>query len=108
MPVYVDELQTYPDSMIKPAARRYGFTWCHMTADSLPELLAMARKLKLSPAHIQRGGSLKLIHFDLVPSKRVLAIRYGAIEQTAQEMIQREYAKAEREFSGKAAEDGTD
>lgn len=88
MSVYVDEIQEYPDYMIKPEAKRYGNRWCLLTADSVSELLLMARKLKLSPNYIQRSTS-GIVHFDLVPSKRKQAIKLGAIEITAKEMVKR-------------------
>lgn len=87
MAVYVDAIQEYPVDLISPAAQRFGTRWCHMTADTPRELLDMARKLKLSPAYLQRGGSRKILHFDLVPSKRAQAIRFGAVEITGAEMI---------------------
>lgn len=95
MSVYVDELQEYPESMIKPAARRYGNRWCHLTADSTRELFDMACKLRLSPNYIQRSSS-GVVHFDLVPSKRALAIKLGAIEISAQEMVKMEWQKKSR------------
>lgn len=92
MSVYVDELQEYPESMIKPVARRYGNRWCHLVADSTRELFDMARKLRLSPNYIQRSSS-GVVHFDLVPSKRKLAIKLGAIEIKSAEMIEIERRK---------------
>ena len=89
MAVYVDPIQEYPLEFVAPAARRYGRYWCHMTADTPAELMAMARRLRLSPAYLQRGGSQQIMHFDLTPSKRAAAIRLGAIQITAKETIAR-------------------
>ena len=86
MTCYVDDLQNYPPESIKPAARRYGTRWCHMTADTLPELLAMAQQLKLAPAWIQTSSN-GIRHVDLVPSKRAQAIRLGAQVITTKDMI---------------------
>lgn len=71
--VYVDALRAHPVAAIQPAARRYGQRWCHMIADTDDELHEMADKLGMRRAWFQGD------HYDLVPSKRGLAIRFGAI-----------------------------
>jgi hypothetical protein len=83
--VYVDEVRLYPVEAIKPAARRFGARWCHMTADTLPELHAMARRLGLTPTSFQADA--RYPHYDLVPSKRTLAIRAGAQEVKALDVV---------------------
>lgn len=52
---------------------------CHMYADTLDELHAMAARIGMRRAWFQDHRMLK--HYDLVPSKRALAIQYGAMEQ---------------------------
>jgi hypothetical protein len=80
--IVVDELRTYPPEAIKPAARRYGNRWCHMLTDgSKEELHAFAAKLGLSRSSFQEHATLW--HYDLVPSKRLLALRLGAQEVPA-------------------------
>ena len=50
---------------------------CHLLADSLDELHAMAQAIGLKREWFQDKRSGK--HYDLVPSKRDLAIARGAI-----------------------------
>lgn len=79
MPVYVDAL--------------IDFGWklgpsCHMTADTLEELHALADKIGLKRSWFQ-PGEVSLPHYDLVESKRKLAIANGAIELTRREAVER-------------------
>jgi hypothetical protein len=67
MPVYVDN-----------AGATYGrMKMCHMVADSVAELLAMADKIGVARRWFQLGSHP---HFDIALSKRKLAIGFGAIE----------------------------
>lgn len=50
---------------------------CHMIADTEQELVAFAKQIGLKPEWIQRK---RLLHFDLTASKRMVAIKKGAIE----------------------------
>lgn len=84
MSVYVDEVTTWPTNVIQPAARRYGNRWCHMTADTLEELHAMARQIGHRRAWFQNG---RWPHYDLVPSRRALAIKHGAKEVNSSERM---------------------
>ncbi len=52
---------------------------CHMFADSLDELHAMACKVGLKRAWFQLGSAP---HYDLTESRRRSAVRYGAVELT--------------------------
>lgn len=65
MPVYVDGLVKY----------RSG-NWCHMWADSLPELHDMAMQIGLRPEWFQNREGFP--HYDLRAPKRLLALRRGA------------------------------
>jgi hypothetical protein len=80
MGVYVDEVREYPEHMIKEAARRFGNKWSHMTADTEAELHEMARKIGLRREwcsdHTQPDS--RTLHYDLIPSKRRLALANGA------------------------------
>lgn len=59
MSVYVD------DSMILWRGKR----WCHLYADSLPELEAFARKIGLRPEWLQNAdGKTGLPHYDVTGS----------------------------------------
>lgn len=57
---------------------------CHMMStlpgkEGLIELISFARRLSLKPGWIQYPNT-DLQHFDLTESKRLLAVRLGAIE----------------------------
>lgn len=74
----MDEPKRYPASAMRPDARRHrNRAWCHMTADTLEELHAMARRIGHKRSWFQDG---RWPHYDLVESKRRLAVRYGAVE----------------------------
>lgn len=93
MTVYVDALRSYPKAAIKPAARRHGATWCHMATDGdAEELHLLAERIGLRRAWYQVGSTP---HYDLIPSKRALAIRAGAVPVTSRELVRR--CKRERE-----------
>ena len=71
MAVYVDDMRS-----------RFGrMVMCHMTADSSEELLAMADKIGVHRRWLQYPGTWKE-HFDIALSKRALAVKLGAIEET--------------------------
>lgn len=78
MSVYVDDM----------AAAFGGMIMCHMWADSDAELLAMADRIGVARKWIQGHPELSFgphrsaswVHFDIAKSKRMLAVRFGAIE----------------------------
>lgn len=76
MPVYVDTPMDFSTAKSPRCFR--GVKSCHMYADTLGELHGMADLIGLKRSWFQDGPTLK--HYDLVPSKRELAILYGAIE----------------------------
>lgn len=88
MSVYVDEIKEYDPSQIKQAARKHGRLWAHLTADSRDELIRFGVRIGLSPAYMQISTS-GIPHFDLTPSKRILAITKGALPITSKEMIEK-------------------
>lgn len=77
MTVYVDDVRHSFGSMIM----------CHMWADSLDELMAMADRIGVARKWIQGHSTLSIgkareaswIHFDIAASKKALAIRQGAV-----------------------------
>lgn len=86
MTVYVDQIRTYDMNQIKPPARRWGTRWCHMTADTLDELHAFAKKLGLSASYYQPHRLEMLCHYDLTPGRRQMAIKKGAVPRTLDEL----------------------
>lgn len=90
MSVYVDAPRLYPSEPRNYVGRtRKEARWCHMIADTEVELLTMATRLGLRREWIQRDRHRKgCPHFDLVPSKRALAVRFGAVPVTRREFVE--------------------
>lgn len=67
MSVYVDRSQY-----------RYGrMVMCHMVADTLDELHAMADRIGIARRWFQDHS---LPHYDICKSKRAIAVAFGAVE----------------------------
>ncbi len=77
--VYVDEIMEWPLDFVAPGARHCGTKWCNMTADTDEELHEMAAKIGLKREWHQCPPKASHSHYDLVPSKRRLALKMGAI-----------------------------
>lgn len=78
--IYVDFLRAYSKKRAQ---------WCHMGTDSdVAELHEFAAKIGLK-RHWFHGG--RLPHYDLVESKRELAVKHGAIEINSQMFLRRCY-----------------
>lgn len=78
--IYVDPPRYYPDSMIREAhTRRHGNLWSHMITDQadLTELHEMALRLGLRRRYFQDKPGFP--HYDLIPRKVDLAVKYGAV-----------------------------
>jgi uncharacterized protein DUF4031 len=58
---------------------------CHMWADSLEELHAMAARIGMRRAWFQDDP--RLPHYDLTPSRRAMALRAGAMEASLKERL---------------------
>lgn len=80
MSVYVDMLLDYGWSL-GPS--------CHMTADTEEELHQLALKIGMKRSWFQDGETHTMPHYDLVNSKRKLAIKFGAIEIDRAEVIKK-------------------
>lgn len=80
--VYVDKLEVWGGDSAPQCFRHKPS--CHMYADTLPELHAIAQKIGLRRDWFQDEV---LQHYDLTASKRVLAIRAGAKEETWEHMV---------------------
>lgn len=93
MAVYVDIPFTAisNEAQARRAGARHGHKWCHMWADTLEELHAMADKIGMKRAWFQNHRLLP--HYDLVPTKRDAAIRHGAIEKDLREVFRARRSK---------------
>lgn len=81
MAILVDDIQDWPSGR-----------WCHMGTDDLTEqgleeLHTMAQKIGLRRAWFQNKP--RFPHYDLRPTKRKLAVDYGAEEVGAFEYVRR-------------------
>lgn len=72
MTVYVDEVRVWPTKI-----RCFAGGAAHMTADTLDELHAMARRIGLRRAWFQDHPLHP--HYDLTPSRRAAALGAGAV-----------------------------
>lgn len=68
-------MAVYVDAAVHPFGR---MMMCHMVADSLDELHAMADAIGINRKWFQRHNSLP--HYDICKSKRALAVQHGAVE----------------------------
>lgn len=98
MTVYVDDFNI--TATVPNGRRTVSGVWCHMTADTTEELVAMAQKIGLQPRYIQHPGKMHE-HFDVTAPKRALAVKYGAVEvgmlESARMMRERWKARQEAE-----------
>lgn len=84
MAVYVDDYRA-------PYRNMY---LSHMTADTVGELHAMADKIGLERKWFQRGSHP---HYDVSESKRLLAIGFGAKEETVREGALRRMTRRDKD-----------
>ena len=64
---------------------RYGrMTMCHMLADSLDELHAMADRIGVAQHWFHEKSTP---HYDICKTKRALAVRLGAKEVSSRELV---------------------
>lgn len=74
MPVYIDD-----------ARNRFGrMVMCHMLADTLEELHAMAEAIGMKRAWFQPKS---FPHYDVSVSRRKVAVELGAVEMTQREIV---------------------
>jgi hypothetical protein len=83
MAVYVDALFAFEanEAQARRVGARNGHRWSHMMADTVEELHAMATRIGLRRAWFQGD------HYDLTPSRRALAVKYGAKEVTSRDLV---------------------
>lgn len=82
MSVYVDE----------PIWTFGRMKMCHMAADSLDELLAMADRIGVARKWIQHPETPSRRHFDICKSKRERAIAAGAIPLSTRDLCTRDWS----------------
>lgn len=70
-------MTVYVDDMRAPFGR---MKMCHLWADTLDELLAMADRIGVARKWLQCPPCASWTHFDVALSKRALAVRCGAVE----------------------------
>lgn len=71
-------MSVYVDDAVYPLGR---MIMCHMMADSVKELHAMADTIGVDRKHFQGD------HYDICKAKRKLAVEAGAIEITQRQMV---------------------
>lgn len=76
-------MSVYVDSAFLPYRR---MKMCHMLADSLDELHAMADRIGIARRHFQTDSSAP--HYDICKAKRALAVKSGAVEITRMKLIE--------------------
>ncbi len=69
MTVYVDDVRHHFGRMVM----------CHMWADSLDELLAMADAIGVQRKWLQKPPKASWVHFDISLSKKSEAVKRGAV-----------------------------
>lgn len=89
MSVYVDTLQTYNKNLVAKDAQKHGTKWCHLMTDSddLEELHKFAKLIGLKKSWFQNHKTSP--HYDLIPSKKELAISNGALPVSKLEIVLR-------------------
>lgn len=81
MTVYVDEIRRWPHA--RPPFHRGS---CHLTADTLEELHAFAKRIGMKREWFQDG---RVPHYDLTPGRRAEAKLAGAVFVSAKEQARR-------------------
>ena len=78
MAAYVDQLSDHTARVRGTREGQVSTHWCHLTADTLDELHAMAARIGLKRAWYQPGRYQHLCHYDLTPARRARALALGA------------------------------
>lgn len=97
MAIYVDPLFATQPSQKWPYRQA-----CHLTADTVEELHAFAKKLGLKRIWFQGHHRNPLFwHYDLTENKRRQAILLGAVSLTTQQWVERVQQSSHRPYQGK-------
>lgn len=92
----MDEIRVWPTKI-----RCFAGGSAHMTADTLEELHAMARRIGLRRAWFQNG---RVPHYDLTPARRQAALDGGAVFLSAKEQARRRVAERRARERAKGGE----
>jgi hypothetical protein len=68
---------------------RHNHEWCHLWADSFEELMDFAQAIGMKREWLQKNS--RVPHFDLIPTKRVMAIAKGAQEMSLKEWLKKQH-----------------
>lgn len=80
--IYVDEIRTYEHTQLPYK------DWCHMAVEGdIEHLHAFALQLGLKPEWFQDKPNAP--HYDLVPSKRAAALKFGAVAVPSQILLEK-------------------
>jgi Protein of unknown function (DUF4031) len=92
--ILVDGLITYGAQLTRGLPSR---TWCHMVSDaSEDELHDFAAQIGLRRSWAQLRPQASAAHYDLLPFRRALAVKLGAIEVTRRDLVVRNYDRIQR------------
>ncbi len=81
-------MAVYVDDMHLTSMGKYGrMKMCHMVADTVEELHAMADKIGMQRKWYQGPPKTINPHYDIGMGKRALAVQAGAIEITMKESV---------------------
>ena len=87
--ILVDSVTKYGEEITRglPSSR-----WCHMVSDvSEEELHEFAARIGLHRAWAQLRPMASAAHYDLMPWRRALAVKLGAVEVSRRELVLRNF-----------------
>lgn len=87
--ILVDSLANYGEELTRrlPSSR-----WCHMVSDvSEEELHEFAARIGLRREWAQLRPKASAAHYDLMPWRRALAVKLGAVEVSRRELVMRNF-----------------
>lgn len=92
--ICVDSLQMI--QLKSKSVSRFGNRWCHLfsTDGNIEKLHQMAQKIGLKKSYFQNHAFLP--HYDLIPSKRELAFKNGAIEKESASTVREAMSRSKR------------
>jgi hypothetical protein len=92
--VYVDDMRL--QATVPNGTRKVTGRWSHLMADTEEELIQFAEELGMNPRWIQHRGTPD-VHFDVVDSRRLQALRMGAVSLPCRSAAWMAFFKAQRD-----------